>query len=110
MRTLTRNQKTAYYQLYLGQTDVLDDNGNITEDKTESYGEMTEFRADIYQGSEPSSYHPYGVVEEDTITLYMDRDLGFDETTLIWFGENKHIVTSVSDNLNGVVVRAKVLK
>ena len=110
MRTLTRNRRTAYYQLYEGITEATDSDGNYTGDKTPTYSEETEFRANIYMGTDPTLYQPYGTTDETVCTLYMSKDMGFDEQTILWIDDKKYIVTSVSDNMNGIVVKAKMLK
>ena len=110
MRTLTRNKQTAYYQLYQGVTEATDSDGNYTGDKIVKYSEKIGFRANIYQGTDPTVYQPYGDAQEQGCTLYMSQDLGFDTQTLLWINDTKYIVTSVSRNINGIVVRAKMLK
>lgn len=113
MRVLTRNKQKAYYQLYEGISDATDSDGNYTGEKVVSYGEKTEFKANIYEGTDPTLYQPYGTEDEAICTLYMSKDLGFDNQTVLWIGDTdkaNYIVTSVSNNLNGIVVKAKMLK
>lgn len=110
MRVISRNRQTAYYQLYQGNTEQTDVNGDYTGDKTPIYSEMTEFRANIYMGTDPTLYQPYGNADETICTLYLSEDHGFDTQTLLWIRGMKYIVTAVSNNLNGITVKAKMLK
>lgn len=110
MRTLTRNKRTAYYQLFESVTEEVDSDGNLTGGKTVNYSEQTSFKANIYMGTDPTLYQPYGNADETVCTLYMDKDMGFDTQTILWINSVRYIVTSVSDNINGVVVKAKMLK
>lgn len=113
MRVLMRNTQTAYYQLYEGMTDETDSNGYKTGSKIKSYGTKTQFRANIYHSTQDAFYQPYGVQETYDLTIYMETDLGFTEETLLWIGDTEeanYIVSSVAPNMNGIVIRAKVLK
>lgn len=110
MRVLTRNKQTIFYQLYEGVSDVLDGDGNLTGDKEVTYSEKTPLRANVYMGNDPTLYQPYGNADETICTLYLDRDHGMDTQTILWIRNIKYIVTSVSNNLNGTTVKAKMLK
>lgn len=110
MRTLRRNKRTAYYQLYQGLQEQTDKDGNYTGKKTVSYGDKTEFRAYIYQGREEATNQPYGVQTDYSLSMYMSDDLNFNEQTKIWFEDTEYMIVSISNNINGIVIRAKEIK
>lgn len=111
MRVCERNKQTAYYQLYEGKTPKTNSDGKLTGRSTETYGEKTEFRVHIRMGSERTHLEPYGTNDETGLTLYMEKDLGFDTNTVLWIGETdkpNYRVTAVAKNINGIVVKAKL--
>lgn len=114
MRVLRRNKQKAYYQLLDSITNQLDRNGVWNGNFDYHYGEKTAFKANIHMGSESAFYEPYGTQTDYGITMYMSEvPEGWNEQTVLWIGETdkaNYIVTSISRNLNGMLVRARELK
>lgn len=116
-RTVSRNKQTIYYQMFLGKDEKINADGTRSGQYEENYGEMTPLRVHISWGTftavssgNRTYFTPYGIDNNYSISLYLDNDMGFSPTTLIWVGEQKFIVSSVRNSLNGTVVSAKAMK
>lgn len=120
MRTLSRNKVQIYYQLYLGKTERVDADGNLNGKYIESYSEKIPLRCHVSYGTlsavasgNKTQLVPYGVEDNYSMSLFLDRDYGMSETTILWIGDTEeanYIVSSVRPSLSGLVVTAKALK
>lgn len=114
MKCLDSNKQTLYYANYVGNVPIyaLDENGNIIytvvdderapviETYKESYGTVTEFKANISFNSGETSMAEYGldVTKYNAIISTDKGKFPFDEQTLIW-----HKSTPQYDNDSSVL-------
>jgi len=130
MRSVKRNKKSLYYQLYQSRAPVYetDLDGNIiydqvtgkpleTGDYTAGYGEPVEFKANVSPARSEASVEPFGVqTDYDKVICSCDRSLPIDELTRI-FVDRKPVdkkgadykVVKVAKSLNSVLYAIKQL-
>lgn len=120
-RLQTRNTSIAYYQLYVSEEEAVDANGYKTGEHIITYGDKTAFRATIsygavgiFAGNNAKAINtPYGIRDEHSITLYTDKDYGFDSKTVLWVGDtdkaNYH-VTNCAPSSMGYTISAKEIQ
>ena len=84
VQDLPENQVTFWYQVYLGEIDEVDDEGNRTGDKVKEYSEPVEARARISANTGNASDSPFGqnIVYDKAISTV--EKLPIDEQTLLF--------------------------
>lgn len=95
MRDLLSNTRPIWYATYLGETEVVDDNGDITGEIADSYSEPVMVRLNLSatrgtQGFTGTglSYDYFGAdVKYDLILSTSRMDLPINEYSLIWDSE-----------------------
>ena len=95
MRDLLSNTRDIWYAVYLGETDAVDDYGDITGEKVESYAEPVKVKLNLSatrgtQGFTGTglSYDYFGAdVKYDLILSTSRMDLPINEYSLIWDAE-----------------------
>ena len=111
MRTLQRNKRTLYYALYMGITDEVDDEGNLTGEHPAQYGEVTKARMNVSGGRGQAEIELFGVDNPFTRTAVTD-DLTtpFNTDTIFWFeadplvNPHNYRCTGISRTINQVVI------
>ena len=95
MRDLLSNTRDIWYAVYLGETDAVDDSGDITGEKVENYAEPVKVKLNLSatrgtQGFTGTglSYDYFGAdVKYDLILSTARMDLPINEYSLIWDSE-----------------------
>lgn len=89
MRSLRRNQKTIYYELYKGKTDVLDENDMYTGEKKPEYDKQKSVRATVSDVGGRIANASYGKKESYDISVIVDDTaIKFTEKTRFWVGND----------------------
>lgn len=92
MRNLVANNRPLWYSLYLGETPVLDENGDYTGEVQQSYSEPVKFMANLSatRGTQGftgtgSTFDYFGAdIDYSLIISTADMTLPIDEYSLIW--------------------------
>lgn len=95
MRDLQSNSRQMWYALYEGETDAVDEHGDVTGERKETYSEPVAFRANLSatRGTQGftgtgSSYDYFGAdIKYDLIISTCNMDLPINEFSLIWTKE-----------------------
>lgn len=109
MRSLERNKQSFYYALYTGVTDVTDSNGDLTGEKTITYGTPTEMRANIAPVEGTAIIEQFGVDSRySRLVSTTDMDCPIDLQTVLWIDElttnpANYKVIGVRRSLNSVI-------
>ena len=108
MRSLERNKQKFYYALYSGVTDVTDSNGDLTGEKTITYGTPTEMRANIAPTSGTEIIEQFGVDSRySRLISTTDMACPLDLQTVLWIGEAttnppNYKVVGIARSLNSI--------
>lgn len=110
MRTTHRDRRTIGYALYLGVTDVVESEGNLTGEQTVSYEAPVTARMNVSGGRGRAEIELFGVDNPFTRTVVTeDLTTPFDTDTIWWFGvpttePHNYRCTGVSRTINQVVI------
>ena len=108
MRDLSRNKKTFYYALYLGNTEVIDEFGNKTGQYVPTYSDPTEYRANISPARGTADLEQFGINSNYTkVIVTSDMECPFTETTRLWIGiptskSYNYVVTQRAESINSI--------
>lgn len=109
MRDLNRNKRTLYYAPYLGETDIVDANGNLTGESEPAYGDITMLQVNVSASVGTEATEAFGGFMNYTRTITVsDRNCPLDEDSVVWFGADitgphNYIVTRKADSKNGLL-------
>ena len=109
MRDLNRNKRTLYYALYLGETEIVDANGNLTGESEPAYGNIEMLRVNVSASAGTDATEAFGGFTNYTRTITVsDRACPLDEESIVWFGADitgphNYIVTRKADSKNGLL-------
>ena len=108
MRTLSRNKRSLYYKLYLGEVENTD-GGNLTGESTPAYGDLTELRCNVSASVGSDAVSAFGGFTNYSRTVAVaDINCPMDEESIVWFGipttePHNYIVTKRADSKNGIL-------
>lgn len=110
MRTLNRNKSTFYASYYLGNVEVVDENGFYTGERVSEYTGPEEKSGNISPASGSVIQEVFGTNISYDKVIALDDDLGIDENTHLWVdktpedGEYDYVVKRVATSLNSVLI------
>lgn len=113
MRTLKRNLKFFSYRLFREETDILDSSGYKTGRKQIEYESPVTVKGNVafgganYRATSGSSFQPYGIKDEYSVTIIPEYPLPVDTKSLLTIGLDEFIVVKVVDTINGQTIYAK---
>ena len=112
MRTLRRNKQKIYYANYVSKTETVDSNGFYTGEKVITYNTPTEAWVNVSPSRGEASIELFGADLNYTNTIVTDKDLGWDENTILWVGTlsslpHNYTVVSVAKSINSVAYAIK---
>ena len=100
MQSLMSNQRTIYYALYLGMSDITRD-GYKTGEKKKNYADPVAFPCNVSPARSPADAEPFGInTDYDRTIVTCDLTCPITEDTILWLG-----TSSVSEPYNYKVVR-----
>lgn len=120
MRTSQRNKRTIWYALYLGVSEVVDDEGNYTGEYEVNYTVPTKAKMNVSGGRGQAAVEAFGIDNPFTISAVTD-DLTtpFDTDTIFWFGvtpgatydavAHNYKCTGIARTINGLTLALKEL-
>ena len=117
MRCLAKNKQTILYANYSGQVEVTDDNGLYTGEIKTTYTTPTEVRVNVSAAKGEARTEVFGVDLNYSKTIVCDKDLGWDENTVLWIDipamqgsvvtPYNYKVVSVAKSINSVTYAIK---
>jgi len=88
MRSLLSNQQPVFYKLYLGEEDIIDQDGNLTGSTTPLYGELRSCMICVSPNKGASEASQFGsFADYDRTMTTSDTSLPIDENTVLWVGD-----------------------
>lgn len=108
MRGLRRNQKTLWYALYEGQTEIVDFNGNRTGEYTPSYSTPVKTAMNIAPAQGSADWNPFGIDTPYTlVAMTFDLKSPITATSIVWIDKSidephNYVVTRVAKSLNNI--------
>lgn len=108
MRDLLRNQIAVEYALYLGKTEITDENGFSTGEFAPTYGERKPLKISVSPNKGDYSQQQFGnLLDYDRTMVTHDTGCPIDENTLVYIGAEQYIVKAVARGLNAVQYAVK---
>ena len=110
MRVLGRNKRLLYYALRVGETEDVDEYGNLTGDVIPEYGRPVKFYGNVSAAAGEDMVQAFGNFTAYTRTLCVcDTACPIDENSIIWFGadpvaeQHNYVVVRKADSKNGIL-------
>lgn len=118
MRCLVRNKRTFYYASYIGETEIVDEYGNITGQYSVNYGNPVKTLGNVSAAQGEMQSRQFGESESyDKVIVLDDRNAPIDEHSVLWVDTLPHLnedgstdtpydytVKRVARGLNGVSI------
>ena len=108
MRNLRRNLKKIYYKMYLGEEDLLDEDGYRTGEQAASYSELRECMISVSGNKGNSEISQFGkILDYDRTMVTADINCEIDEHSVLWIdtdtnGSHNFVVKKRSETLNQI--------
>lgn len=106
MRSLVRNKRTIYYALYLGDTEILDEDGYATGMYAPSYAEPQKLEINVSAARGSAWTREFGDFKNYDRTMVTTQDLPLDENSILWVDDldithpHDYQVVQVAKSLN----------
>lgn len=85
MQNLARNMSTVWYQVYTGQTEILDADGNKTGSFQDTYGPLQSASLMVSPNKGDATLELFGtLLDYDRTMATADTTLPIDEQTILW--------------------------
>ena len=118
MRCLTRNKSKFYYASYIGEIEIIDENGNATGEYEISYSKPVQILGNVSAAQGEMQSRQFGESESyDKVIVLNDRNAPIDEHSILWVDTLPHlnedgstdtphdyVVRRVARSLNGVSI------
>ena len=90
MKLLKRNLQTIYYKVYLGATEVLDDEGNETGEKEIAYSSVYSTQGNVSEATGNVSHEQFGLLDNyDKVVLLDSTELPIAEDTIFYLDKDE---------------------
>lgn len=112
MQSLMSNQRTIYYALYLGVTDITSD-GYKTGEKKKDYSAPSAFACNVSPARSPADTEPFGInTDYDRTIVTCDMTCPITEDTILWIGipttqPYNYKVVRRAESINGLLFAIK---
>lgn len=105
MRDLARNQQTVYYKLYLGETEIIDTDGNSTGNYAPTYGELKNLKISVSANKGDTEATAFGTaLDYDKTLSTADTSCEIDENAILWL-EDADPTSQTPDPYNYIVLK-----
>jgi hypothetical protein len=115
---MVRNKSKFYYASYIGETEIIDEYGNVTGEYSLDYGKPTMLFGNVSAAQGEIQSRQFGESESyDKVIVLDERDVPLDEHSILWVDTLPHlnedgttdtphdyIVKMVARSLNGVSI------
>ena len=114
MQNLARNMSTVWFQVYQGQTEIIDENGNKPGSFTDTYGPLQSAQLMVAPNKGDATLEVFGtLLDYDRALTTADTSCPIDEQTILWLdgastaGPYTHYVKKRAPWKNSLVFAAK---
>ena len=85
MRCMARNKSRFYYASYIGETEIIDENGNTTGEYEVSYSNPIEVLGNVSAAQGEMQSRQFGESESyDKVIVLDDRNATINEHSILW--------------------------
>ena len=92
MRCMARNKTTIYYALYTGQTEIVDEYGNVTGQYSVTYGNPTKMLGNVSAAQGEMQTREFGESESyDKVIVLDNPHAPIDEYSILWVDTLPHL-------------------
>lgn len=106
MRCLARNKRAFYYALYLGQTEIIDEYGNVTGEYSVQYSDPIKMFGNVSAAQGEMQTRQFGESETyDKVIVLDDPKCPIDEYSILWVDTRPEVVDGVTTPHDYVVKR-----
>lgn len=108
MKALARNKQAIHYALYLGKTEILDDDGYFTGEYVNSYAEPVELKINVSPARGTSDIEMFGIeMQYSKVMVTSDMSCPINEYSKLWIGvpitsPYNYVVERVARGLNSI--------
>ena len=124
MRGMVRNKTRFYYASYNGETEIIDEHGNVTGEYVVTFSNPIKTTGNISAARGEMQSRQFGESESyDKVIVLDDRDAPIDEQSILWVDTlpllnedgstdtpHDYIVTRVARSLNGVSIAIRKVR
>ena len=115
MRTVQRNKRDVWYALYLGEQEVVDEDGNYTGETEIAYGDPVHIRANVSPATGNTNMEMFGnFADYSRVVVTDDVSIPVNENAVMWIGREpteghgiegyNYIVKRVARSFNSVAI------
>ena len=106
MRGLTRNKTAFYYALYTGQTEIIDEYGNVTGEYSVQYSDPIRSRGNVSAAQGEMQTRQFGESEAyDKIIVLDDPKCPIDEYSILWVDTLPELTDGVTTTPHDYIVK-----
>ena len=92
MRCMARNKTKFYYASYIGETEITDENGNLTGEHNLAYEKPTMIFGNVSAAQGEMQSRQFGESESyDKVIVLDDKDTPIDEYSILWIDTLPHL-------------------
>ena len=103
---MMRNKATFYYALYTGQTEIVDEYGNVTGQYSVTYGEPIKMFGNVSAAQGEMQTRQFGESETyDKVIVLEDANTPIDEYSILWVDTLPELVGGITDTPHDYVVK-----
>ena len=107
MRVLEKNKQPIFYALYQGLTEIVDSDGLSTGEYENSYTTPTEIKVNVSANKGEAKDEMFGTDLNYSKKIVSDKDLGWDEHTILWINKTASSGSTITPHNFAVVAVAK---
>ena len=106
MRCMVRNKTRFYYALYEGQTEIIDEYGNVTGQYSVTYGDPIKAFGNVSAAQGEMQTRQFGDSESyDKVIVLDDVNTPIDEYSILWVDTPPHMVGGSTETPHDYVVK-----
>ena len=118
MRTVQRNKRDVWYALYLGEQEVVDEDGNFTGETEIAYSEPVHIRANVSPATGNTNMEMFGnFADYSRVVVTDDVSIPVNENAVMWIDKEpieghgiegyNYIVRRVAKSFNSVAIAVR---
>lgn len=106
MRCVMRNKTSFYYALYTGQTEIIDDYGNVTGEYSVQYSNPIKILGNVSAAQGETQSRQFGESETyDKVIVLDDPNTPIDEYSILWVDTRPELVDGVTTTPHDYIVK-----
>lgn len=106
MRCAMRNKTSFYYALYIGQTEIIDEYGNVTGEYSVQYSNPIKILGNVSAAQGETQSRQFGESETyDKVIVLDDPNTPIDEYSILWVDTRPELVDGVTTTPHDYIVK-----